>query len=150
LSLQPTTGYPYALTPPMPKVRSTAVTVIALLTMLGGILSFVVAVIGLSLGGLAALAGFINGAAGGLAVAAMLILLTYAIGSIAVGVGLWQLKTWAWPWAVVYEALSLNILIILILIGSPNWISALIGVAVSIIVIYILYRPDVQAQFNRP
>ncbi|MCW5881192.1 MAG: hypothetical protein KIS91_09710 [Anaerolineae bacterium] len=150
MSLQPTTGYPYALMPPTLKVRSTAVTVIALLTMLGGILSLVVAVIGLSLGGMAALAGFINGAAGGLAVAAMLILLTYALGSVAVGVGLWQLKEWAWPWTIVYEALSLNILIILILVGSPNWISALIGVAVSVAVIYVLYRPSVQAQFNRP
>ena len=94
--------------------------------------------------------GFINGAAGGLAVAAMLILLTYAIGSIAVGIGLWRLKEWAWPWAIIYEALSFNILLILVLVGSRNWISALIGMVVSIVVIYVLYRPDIQRQFNRP
>ncbi len=150
MSLQSTPGFPYALTPPVPKVRSTAVTVIALLTMLGGSLALIVAVVGLALGGMAALMGFINGAAGGLAVAAMLILLTYAIGSIAVGIGLWRLKEWAWPWAIIYEALSFNILLILVLVGSRNWISALIGMVVSIVVIYVLYRPDIQRQFNRP
>lgn len=150
LSLQPTSSYSYTITPPAPKVRSGAVTALALLSMLGGVVSFIVAVVGLSLGGMAAIMGFINGAAGGLAVAAMLILLGYAIASIVVGSGLWALKEWAWPWAVIIEGLSLIMLLILVLIGSPYWISGLLGVAVSAIVIYALYRPNVQRQFNRP
>lgn len=132
------------------KTRTTGLSVISLVMIIGGALTFVVALTGLLLGGWAAVQQLIQGVRGGLAVASLLILLVYAAGVVIVGIGLWQLKEWAWPATLIAEGLSITMLLILFLVGGLDRPSYLIGILVGIVVIWYMYRPDIKRLFDRP
>ena len=91
--------------PPPPPSRPIGVAILAILVILIGVLFLVGALAILFLSGFVALAGFLPfGALGGIV---GIILLIVALLWIAVGLGLWHLRSWAWRLAIIVMVLSI-------------------------------------------
>lgn len=125
------------------KDRPVGVTVLAVLAIIGGAIAFC--------GGLLAFGEFGLGIVGGLlgnpigAGLAGVYGLLWGSVSVIFGLGLWQMRSWARLATIVVQAINLIYAVIsLIGPGSVNWI----GAVISIIIIWYLMRPGVQAAFD--
>jgi uncharacterized membrane protein len=140
--------------------RPTGVTVIGILTIIGGI---VMLFAGMTLVTLAAVApilplsdgqinsqlantgmstemlGIISSATGGL-------FLILGIASLVVAYGLFKAKKWAWTTSVVLSFISIAMGIVSIATGN---IGAIVSIAISGLILYYLYRPHVKAYFGK-
>ena len=108
----PSTAPPPGWAPPpmmMPKKRPLGVSILAILTMLFGVLTIVVGLGLLALAALgsafipAGLPGFISGL---LAVFGAVLIL-FGLIAIAAGIGLWRLRSWAWWLTIIVSVLSI-------------------------------------------
>lgn len=91
--------------PPPPPSRPIGVAILAILVVLVGVLLLLGAIAVLFLSGFVALVGLLPfGALGGIL---GIILLIIALLWIAVGLGLWHLRSWAWWLAVIVMVLSI-------------------------------------------
>jgi hypothetical protein len=138
--------------------RPLGVTILAILAIIGGILSLLGALLGLvgtSLAASGALAG--NGVA-----APTTAVLAYSTASavifgvlyLAFGIGAFMLKGWAWTAGVI--ALALNIvgdLVSPFITGSGFTggaiVGAVIGILISLALLYYLFRPNVRTAFGK-
>src|SRR5208283_110240 len=119
-------SYPQGQTPP--RKRPTGVTILAILTLLGGIFLLIFAAIVLAVG---AFVGFLSGAVLDGVGAALII---FALISFAVTYGMWTGTKWAWWLGIIVAVLDL------ISIISFN----VIGLIIGLVMLYFLTRPHVK------
>ena len=126
--------------------RPTGVTIIAVLSAIGGVLGI--------LGGLALVgfSGFIAAsgvAGGGLATIVGLLLIVYGVLALVLAYGFWTLKPWAWTLGVGLQAAGIVINILQFVNNSANAGSTVVSIVISAAIIWYLYRPNVKAAFGR-
>ena len=145
----------------IPKNRPAGVTIIGILTIVGGIL---ILGSGITLAALAAvppnlaMTGQFNGLqsqipsmfpASYLGVASLsigTILIIMGIVSLIVACGLFKAKKWAWTISVALSIINIAIGVISIVGGN---IGSIANIAISGIILYYLYRPHVKAYFGK-
>lgn len=131
--------------------RPTGVTILAILSAIGGVLGILAGIALLGLGGVAAGSG--AGAIGGLAALFGLLTLVLSVLNLVLAYGFWTLKPWAWPLGVGLQIASLVVTAITILLSGDivgGITSSIIGIVISIIILYYLFQPHVKAAFGRP
>jgi hypothetical protein len=151
------------------KHRPTGVTIIAILTIIEGILLLLAGISLVAIGGfistststshtISQFLGVIAAAIGG-------VLLVIGIGYLVMFYGLLKGKTWAWTITVILLLIGIAIQIISMAIGGTLTASAgnststnqylseiigtIVGLAINIIMLYYLYRPHVKAFFGK-
>jgi hypothetical protein len=95
--------------------RPTGVTILAVLSIIGGILLLLGGIALLGLGGAVAAGG---NSGGGLAVILGIVLLVIAVLELAFGIGAWMLKPWAWMLGVISQVGSLVLSLIYIRVAT--------------------------------
>jgi hypothetical protein len=141
------------------KRRPTGVTVIAVLIIIGGILLLLAGIGGVAVGSL-----FISQITGLVFVIIGAIILAVGIGYLAISYGLLKGKTWAWTITVVLLFIGIAINVSSIIFGSlaitvainmdiSTFLTAnsgsIVGIIISGIILYYLYRPDVKSYFGK-
>lgn len=145
-----------------PKNRPTGVTIIGILTIIGGILmlgsGIALAAVAAVLPNLASMNDQINGLesqipsmipVGYLGLASLSIgsiLIIIGIVSLIVAYGLFKAKKWAWTINVAVSIINIAIGVVSIVTGSVGPIAS---IAISAIILYYLYRPHVKAYFGK-
>jgi uncharacterized membrane protein (DUF2068 family) len=134
--------------------RPTGVSIIAILEVVGGILSFLFGVVVVAVSSnfsttlsqyygsnaiYASIAGFVALLGGALAIGGLL--------AISIGYGMWTGKGWAWTLAVVLYALGL--LLDLVTFATGGTYSGAIGLVVDAFLLWYLWRPNVRTFFGR-
>jgi uncharacterized membrane protein HdeD (DUF308 family) len=109
------------------KHRPLGVTIVAILTIIGGLIFLVSGLVLLIIG-----IGFI--------------LLALGIAYLVMAYGLWKGKGWAWTITLILSVIGIIIAIVSIAAGN---VAAIINVIIHGIVIYYLYRPNVKAFFGK-
>ena len=135
--------------------RPTGVTILAVIQMIGGVLSLLIGISSLFFGGLA-VSGVANNTAGAEAAAEVgplmvagggLAIFTGLVGLIA-GYGLFTLKGWGWSLAVVFSIINIGHNLLGILQGA-NIPGGIVGIVISGLILYYLYRPNVKRAFGK-
>jgi hypothetical protein len=78
-----------------------------------------------------------------------LILLVLSVVYLVFAYGAWTLKPWAWTLGVALSVASIILTVIQLVQGLTNVFSALISIAISGVILYYLFQPDVKAAFGR-
>ena len=131
--------------------RPTGVTVIAILSFIGGILAILAGAATTLLGGLigAATDSTVGGVFGGLFAVIGIVILVVGIAYIVAGYGLWRLRPWAWLVALVLSIVSLVFTILGIVGGGGLGASQIVSLAVAGVIIYYLNTPEIKQAFGR-
>lgn len=151
--------------------RPIGVTIIAILTIIGGILLLLSGVGLVALGAIfsvnpadttsspnigAQFIGIISAAVGG-------VLLVIGIGYLVMSYGLLKGKGWAWTITVILIIIGIAIQIVSTSVGSvftasslhntnnatSGIVGSIIGIAINIVILYYLYRPHVKSYFGK-
>ena len=150
--------------------RPTGVTIIAILTVIGGILLLLSGVASVTIGTLisvnpgdtastsraaAQFLGILAAGVGG-------VLLVIGIGYLVMFYGLLKGKGWAWTITIILLIIGIAIQIVSTSVGSvftaslhnssnvsSGIIGAIIGIAINVVILYYLYRPHVKAYFGK-
>ena len=109
------------------KHRPLGVTLIAILTIIGGIIFLASGLVLLLIG-------------------IGIILLALGIAYLVMAYGLWKGKGWAWTITLILSAIGIIVAIVSVAAGN---VSAIISIIIQGIVIYYLYRPNVKAFFGK-
>ena len=120
------------------KDRPLGVTIIAILTVIGGI--------GFLASGIAAAAALFLSNIGILSAAIGAVLIVLGIAYFVMGYGLWKGKGWAWTITLVLSYIGIAFGIASIVTGN---IGAVFHLIINIIVVYYLYRPNVKSFFGK-
>jgi hypothetical protein len=124
--------------------RPTGVTIIAVLSAIGGVLGLLAALALLGFGAVSGASGL-----GGLAFVAGLIILVYAVLSLAVAYGFWTLKPWAWPLGVGVQVLGIVQAVLNYMNNSSNIVGLVISLAIAGVILWYLFQSHVKAAFGR-
>ena len=137
-----------APTPGPAPARPTGITILAVLSAIGGVLSILG---GVALFGLGSVAAGATGTAGyfGLGAIFGLLLLVVGIANLVFAYGAWSLQPWAWTLGVALQVLSL-IFAALTVLGGGDIGSQVIGVVISAVILYYLFTPAIKSAFGRP
>ena len=143
------------MTPPPPPApapttgaaRPMGITILAVLSAIGGVLSILGGIALIGLGGVGA-ASTGQAALFGLGAIFGLLLLASGIASLAFAYGAWTLQPWAWTLGVALQILSIALAVFAV-IGGSDISSQIIGVAISAIILYYLMQPSIKAAFGR-
>lgn len=135
--------------------RPTGITILAVLQIIGGVLSLLAGISSLLFGGLM-VSGAVDNTSGAAAAAEVgplmvagggLAIISGLLGLIA-GYGLFTLKGWGWTLAMLFAVL--NILHNLLrMFGEAGVPSAIVGIVISGLVLYYLFRPSVKRAFGK-
>ena len=128
-----------------PKARPTGITILAILAAIAGVFGLLGGLVVLGIGG--ALVG--TGLLGGLVGIIGLIVLVVAIGELAFAYGAWMLKPWAWTLGVAVEIVGIASAVLYLLAGQSIG-SQLIGIVISLAILYYLDTPAVRTAFGQP
>lgn len=109
------------------KIRPLGVTIIAILTAIGGIIFLLSGIVSLIIG-----IGFL--------------LLALGIAYLVMAYGLWNGRGWAWTITLVLTVIGIIVGIGSLVTGNAG---AVVGIIIQAIVIYYLYRPNVKAFFGK-
>jgi uncharacterized membrane protein HdeD (DUF308 family) len=109
------------------KHRPLGVTVIAILTIIGGIIFLVSGLVLLIIG-------------------IGIILLALGIAYLVMAYGLWKGKGWAWTITLILSAIGIIVAIVSIATGN---VGAIISIIINGVIIYYLYKPNVKAFFGK-
>jgi uncharacterized membrane protein (DUF2068 family) len=145
-----------------PKNRPTGVTIIGILTIIGGVLMLVS---GITLAAIAAVFPLLTSTGdqttmlqsqipssipleylGIASLAVGTILIIIGIVSLIVAYGLFKAKKWAWTANVGLSIISIAMGIVSIATGS---VGSIVGIAISGVILYYLYRPHVREYFGK-
>lgn len=118
--------------------RPLGVTILGILWMLAGLMWLVAAFAG---GAALAIVGM--GALG-----AVLGVFLFIIGVIDIFLGVGCFKAWDWVWVVGIIFMAINILFGLAMLFS-NWVSGLVTIIISGIILWYLFQPPVKAYFGK-
>jgi hypothetical protein len=120
--------------------RPTGITILAVLSAIGGVLGLFGGFVVLGLG-----ATILGGAGVILALA----LLALAALSIALAWGFWTLQPWAWPLGVVLQAANIILAIVQFLTADTSIVSTIISVGIAGAILYYLNQPTIKSLFGR-
>ena len=109
------------------KHRPLGVTVIAILTVIGGIIFLVSGLVLLIIG-------------------IGIILLALGIAYLVMAYGLWKGKGWAWTITLILSAIGIIVAVVSIATGN---VGGIISIIINGVIIYYLYRPSVKAFFGK-
>jgi hypothetical protein len=123
------------------------ITILAVLSAIGGVLGLLGGIALMGLGGLAA-ASTGTAAYFGLGAIWGVLLLATAIASLVFAYGAWTLKPWAWPLGVALQVISLALSLLTILSGG-DISGQIISIVISAIILYYLFQPSIKAVFGR-
>ena len=125
--------------PPGTRERPLGITILAILAAIAGVLGLLgsVLVLGLLM------------AAGGMFLILGLVSLVLSILYLLFAYGAWTLKPWAWTLGVGLAAASIVLTLIGLTQGTQEMVGALISLAISGVILYYLFQPDVKAAFGR-
>ena len=143
---------PPSAPPPVPAAtssaaRPTGITILAVLSAIGGVLSIIAGIGLVGLGGIGA-ASTGQAALFGMGAIFGLLLLVSGIANLAFAYGAWTLQPWAWMLGVVLQLISLG-LAVLTIVGGGDISGQIIGIAISAIILYYLMQPGIKAAFGR-
>ena len=138
---------PRAPVPSSGAARPTGITILAVLSAIGGVLSIIAGIALAGLGGIGA-ASTGQAAVFGLGAIFGLLLLASGIASLAFAYGAWTLQPWAWMLGVVLQLISL-VLAVLTILGGGDISGQIIGIAIAGIILYYLMQPSIKAAFGR-
>jgi hypothetical protein len=127
--------------------RPTGVTIIAVLSAIGGVFGLLASLALLGFGG--AIAGA-TGLSGGMLLVAGLIVLAYSILSLVLAYGFWTLQSWAWPLGVGVEVLGIVQAVLQFMNDTRQIVSLVISLAIAGVILWYLFQPHVKAAFGRP
>jgi hypothetical protein len=128
--------------------RPTGITILAVLSFLGGILLLFAALGMFTLGSVAVSLGADAGAVSGLTTILGVVTLIVALLDLAFAIGAWGLKPWAWILGIIGQGVNLILIVVNVLQGSP--ISGqIVSIVISAIIIYYLMTPDIKRVFGR-
>lgn len=123
--------------------RPTGVTILAVVSAIGGVLLILGSLALLGLGAVFAAYG------GGLAFLLGLVSLALGVADLALAYGFWMMKPWAWTWAVVLQAISVVYSLLSLVLGG-GISNVVFSVIVAGIIIYYLNMPDIRKAFAAP
>ena len=123
------------------------ITILAVLSAIGGVLGLLGGIALVGLGGVAA-ASTGSAAFFGLGAIWGVLLLATAIASLVFAYGAWTLKPWAWPLGVALQVISLALSLLTILSGG-DISGQIISIVISAIILYYLFQPSIKAVFGR-
>jgi hypothetical protein len=121
-------------------VRPTGITILAILSAIGGVLGLFGGFVVLGLG-----ATILGGAGVVLALA----ILALAALSLALAWGFWTLQPWAWPLGVVIQAANIVLAIVQFAAADTGIVSTIISIAIAGAILYYLNQPTIKALFGR-
>jgi hypothetical protein len=125
---------------PTTRERPLGITILAVLAAIAGVLGL--------LGSLALLG--ISGAVGvGGGVLWAIVSLALAVAYLAFAYGAWSLKPWAWTLGVGIAAVGILWALYLFTQPGGSIVSLIISLAISGVILYYLFQPDVKAAFGR-
>lgn len=127
--------------------RPMGITILAVLSAIGGVLGLLGGIAIIGIGGLAAGA---TGSAAFFGLGAIwgLLILATAIASLVFAYGAWTLQPWAWPLGVALQVISLAISALTVISGG-DISGQIISVVISAIILYYLFQPNIKAVFGR-
>ena len=134
--------------------RPTGVTILAVLSLIGGIFSVLAGLLALMGGAMigAAVGGSEGAAVGGLFFILAVISLATGILYIAFAYGAWTLKPWGWALGII-AALASLVLTAITIVTSGDMMAALTGsiisIAIAVVILFYLNQPNVKAAFGR-
>jgi hypothetical protein len=128
--------------------RPTGITILAVLSAIGGVLALLAGLFATVLGGAV---GAATGSAtvGGLVTVLGLIAIVYGALSLAFAYGAWTLKPWAWNLGMASQIVGIGLAIVYIATGNAPVSSQILNIAISAVIIYYLNTPAVKAAFGR-
>ena len=121
-------------------VRPTGITILAILSAIGGVLGLFGGFVVLGLG-----ATILGGAGVVLALA----ILALAALSLALAWGFWTLQPWAWPLGVVIQAANIILAIVQFVAADTGIVSTIISIGIAGVILYYLNQPSIKALFGR-
>jgi len=127
--------------------RPMGITILAVLSAIGGVLSILGGIALIGLGGVGA-ASTGQAALFGMGAIFGLLLLVSGIASLAFAYGAWTLQPWAWTLGVALQIISLA-LSVLSIVGGSDIASQIISIAIAGIILYYLMQPSIKAVFGR-
>ena len=125
--------------------RPLGVTLIAILSAIGGVFGLLAALVLLGAGAAVSTATGL----GGLTFVAGVIILAYAVLSLVLAYGFWNLKPWAWPLGVGVQALGVVQSVLQFMNDGSNVVGLLFSLAIAGIILWYLFQPHVKAAFGR-
>lgn len=126
--------------------RPTGITILAVLAGIGGVLGIILGIGLVGIGGFAA-ASTGTSAYFGLGAVAGIIVLALGVLNLAFAYGAWTLKPWAWPLGVGLQVASLVWAGLAVIGGDIG--GQIIGIAISAVILYYLFQPNIKAVFGR-
>ena len=132
--------------------RPKGVIILAILSLLGGLLGIISSLLFLIFGSLGTVGGFLAGQAN-FTGSSFVMVITATIGlvnsviSLGVSYGLFSLKSWAWTTAIAIQFIYALIYITSLLNGK-NIIGSLISLGIAGLILYYLYQPNVKQAFR--
>ena len=128
--------------------RPTGVSVIAIgQYIIAGLFGIITAV--LLLAG-SAVGEYFNGAAGGLIVFIGVVLLLFVALFIALGIGLWRMRSWAHITTIIVYSLLIALNVLLVIGGATLDGSDVVRISIEIMIVVYLALPATRAAFRRP
>ena len=130
--------------------RPTGVTILAVLSAIGRVLSILGGVVLLGVGAVVGTAG--AGGLGGLAALFGLAFVVLGVAELVLAYGFWGLKPWAWTLGIGVAVVQLAFIVVQAVL-SNNLVGSLTGSIISIViwavVIWYLWQPQIKAAFGR-
>jgi uncharacterized membrane protein (DUF2068 family) len=126
--------------------RPTGVTVMAVLSAIGGVFGLLASLVLLGLGAAVSTA---SGLGSGLVFVAGIIVLAYSVLSLILAYGFWTLKPWAWPLGIGVQVLGIIQAVLQFLNDSTNVVSLVISLAIAGVILWYLNQPHVKSAFGR-
>jgi len=140
--------------------RPVGVTILGILAIVGGVIAIIAAIasvlgaFALAALGASALAVGSRGAALGAAGFVILMILgvwilILGVLDIIFGVGALRLRPWAWTLGVVLMAISVITDVLRVFAGHTGFAGMIVGLAISLFILYYLFTPEVKAAFGK-
>ena len=78
-----------------------------------------------------------------------LFLLVLSVAYLVFAWGAWTLQSWGWTLGVTLAAASIVLTLLQLVQNTTPIVSAIISIAISAVILYYLFRPEVKAAFGR-
>ena len=128
--------------------RPTGITILAVLSAIGGCLALLAGLFATVLGG-AVGAATGSAAVDGLVAVLGLIAIVYGALSLAFAYGAWTIKPWAWNLGMASQIVGIGLAIVYVATNNAPISSEILNIAIAAVIIYYLNTPAVKAAFGR-
>jgi hypothetical protein len=132
--------------------RPTGITVLAVLSAIGGVLGILAgsgALFGGAIIGAAGAATAVSGL-GGIIALLGLALLVLSVVELLLAYGFWTIKPWAWRLGVALAVVNIVLAVLQLLTGGQSIVSTLFSVLINGVILYYLNQPEIRRLFNAP